>query len=117
MGEKLEITVNDGNFRQEVLESGLPVLVVFWAEWCGPCRMIAPTIEEIAREYKDRLKVCKLNVEEGAQTSASYGVMNIPTLMIFKGGEMVEKVVGVLPKNDLISKVDAHIGGGSGEKI
>ena len=94
MEEKLEITVNDENFKQEVLESELPVLVDFWAEWCAPCLMIAPIIEEIAKEYKDRLKVCKLNVENGAQTSSRYGVMNIPTLMIFKNGEMVDKVIG-----------------------
>ena len=109
MEEVLEIIINDGNFKQEVLESDLPVLVDFWAEWCAPCLMIAPIIEEIAREYKDRLKVCKLNVENGQQTSSSYGVMNIPTLMIFKGGEMIDKIIGVVSKNDILSKVNAHI--------
>lgn len=109
MGEKLEIVLNDENFRQEVLESDSPVLVDFWAEWCGPCRMIAPMIGEIAGEYKDRLKVCKLNVEEGPQTASTYGVMNIPTLMIFKNGEVQEKVVGAVPKNDIIAKINAHL--------
>ncbi len=109
MEEKLEITVNDENFKQEVLESELPVLVDFWAEWCAPCLMIAPIIEEIAKEYKDRLKVCKLNVENGAQTSSRYGVMNIPTLMIFKNGEMVDKVIGAIPKGDILSRLDVHI--------
>ena len=109
MEEKLEITVNDENFKQEVLESELPVLVDFWAEWCAPCLMIAPIIEEIAKEYKDRLKVCKLNVENGAQTSSRYGVMNIPTLMIFKNGEMVDKVIGAIPKGDILSRLNVHI--------
>jgi len=103
------ISVNDENFKQEVLESEIPVLVDFWAEWCGPCRMIAPMIDEIAGEYADKVKVCKLNVEEGAQTASSYGVMNIPTLMIFKGGEVTDKMVGVMPKSDIAAKLDQHI--------
>ena len=103
----LHLTSND--FETEVLKSEIPVLVDFWAEWCGPCKMIAPTIEEIAQEYSGKVKVCKLNVEEGPQTSSDYGVMNIPTLMIFKGGEVVEKVVGAVPKRDIIAKIDAHI--------
>lgn len=105
----MEIIVDDKNFKQEVLESDLPVLVDFWAEWCAPCLMIAPIIEEIAREYKDRLKVCKLNVETGPQTSSSYGVLNIPTLIIFKDGEAVDKIIGVVPKGDILSRVEAHM--------
>jgi thioredoxin 1 len=103
----MEIILNDENFKQEVIESDLPVLVDFWAQWCGPCRIIAPMIEEIAGEYSGRLKVCKLNVEEGSQTASDYGVMNIPTLLIFKNGEVADKVIGVLPKNDLVSKINA----------
>ena len=109
MEQKLEITVNDGNFKEEVISSELPVLVDFWAEWCGPCLMIAPVLEAIALEYKDKLKVCKLNVEEAPATSAGYGIMNIPTLMIFKNGEVVEKIIGAVPKNDLVKKIDAWL--------
>lgn len=105
----MEINVNDTNFKEEVLDSDIPVLVDFWAEWCGPCRMIAPTLEEIAKEYEGKVKVCKLNVEEGQKTASEYGIMNIPTLIIFKGGEVAEKVVGVIPKGDIISKLDAHL--------
>jgi len=107
MGGNAGIAVNDGNFKQEVIESGVPVLVDFWAEWCGPCRMIAPVVDEIAKEYAGKIKVCKLNVEEGAQTASEYGVMNIPTLILFKDGNVADKVVGVVPKGDLVSKIDA----------
>lgn len=109
MSENLEINVNDQTFENEVIKSDAPVLVDFWAEWCGPCKMIAPMIGEIAQEYQGKLKVCKLNVEEGAQTSSTYGVMNIPTLILFKGGEAVEKLVGVVPKGDLLAKIDTHL--------
>ncbi|MEA3490110.1 MAG: thioredoxin [Candidatus Omnitrophota bacterium] len=109
MEEKVEIAVNDDNFRQEVLESGVPVLVDFWAEWCGPCRMIVPIIEEIAAEYKGRVKVCKLNVEEAPGTCSTYAIMNIPTLLIFKGGEMVEKFIGVVPKGEIVSRLNAWV--------
>jgi thioredoxin 1 len=103
------IKVDDTNFEKEVLESGIPVLVDFWAEWCGPCRMIAPLIDELAGEYEGKVKVCKLNVEEGAQTASTYGVMNIPTLIIFKGGKVADKMVGLLPKNDIAAKLDRQI--------
>ena len=105
----MEIIVNDKNFKQEVIESTVPVLVDFWAEWCGPCRMIAPMISEIAGEYNGKVKVCKLNVEEAPQTAASYGIMNIPTLLIFKDGEAVDKIIGLVPKNDIISKITNFI--------
>jgi len=109
MSGEIEINVNDGNFDREVLKSDIPVLVDFWADWCGPCRMISPVVSEIAAEYKNRLKVCKMNVEEGRQTSSSYGIMSIPTLIIFKGGEVVDKVVGVVPKNDLVARINACV--------
>ena len=110
MDEKFEIMVNDENFKQEVLEADVPVLVDFWADWCGPCKMIAPTIEEIAKEYSGKVKVCKLNVEEGPQTASSYSVMNIPTLIIFKNGEAVDKVIGAVPKGDIVDKINSCLG-------
>ncbi len=106
-----EIELNDANFQTEVLDSVVPVLVDFWAPWCGPCRMIAPVVEEIAREYDGRLKVGKLNTDENQQTAAAYGVMSIPTLMIFKGGEVVERIIGAQPKEALTPKIDAVLQG------
>ena len=104
-----EINVNDSNFEQEVLKSDIPVLVDFWADWCGPCKMIAPVIEEIAGEYEGKLKVCKVNVDEAPQAASNYGVMSIPTLIIFKGGEEKDKVTGAIPKADIISKINPHL--------
>ena len=109
MSENLEIIVNDQTFEKEVIKSDVLVLVDFWAEWCGPCKMIAPMIGEIAQEYQGKLKVCNLNIDEGPQTSSNYGVMNIPTLIFFKGGEVIDKVVGVVPKSDLLVKINAHL--------
>ncbi|MFH1798655.1 MAG: thioredoxin [Candidatus Omnitrophota bacterium] len=109
MGENLVGMVNDDNFGREVLEAKIPVLVDFWARWCGPCRMMAPVVAEIAKEYEGKLKVCKIDVEESSQVSARYEVMNVPTFIIFKNGEMRDKIVGAVPKNDLVSKIDGSI--------
>ena len=109
MSGEFEVILNDNNFKQEVLDSDSPVLVDFWAEWCGPCKMITPMIGEVAKEYSGMLKVCKLNVEEAPKTSACYNIMNIPTLLFFKNGEQVDKVTGVLPKNNLVVKIDTHL--------
>ena len=105
----MEIKVNDGNFEDQVLKSELPVLVDFWAEWCAPCSMIAPVVEEIARKYDGKLRVCKLNVDEGPNTASRYGIMAIPSLLIFKSGEVVDKIVGVVPKKTLEEKIRPHI--------
>ena len=107
--EKMEVKVNDANFKEEVLESDIPALVDFWAEWCGPCLMVAPVLKEIAKEYKGKLKVCKVNVDEAPNTASKYGVMSIPTLAIFKNGKVVDRVVGALPKAELESVIKKQI--------
>lgn len=100
----------DANFQTEVLDSSQPVLVDFWAPWCGPCRMIAPMIQELASEYTGSVKVGKINIDESPSAATSYGVSSIPTLMIFKGGEVVDRFVGVQPKNRLQQAMDAAKG-------
>jgi len=92
------LEVTDQNFDSEVLQSGVPVLVDFWAEWCGPCRMLAPTVEVVAKEYAGRLKVAKVNVDENAATAARFRIQGIPTLLVFKGGQVQEQLVGVQSK-------------------
>jgi len=105
----MEILINDGNFKQEVLEENLPVLVDFWAVWCGPCLRLAPVIEQIAKEYKGKLKVCKLNVDDAPKTAAGYEIMSIPTLAIFKNGKVVDKIVGALSKAEFENTIKKHI--------
>ena len=105
----MEVMLTDVNFKQEVLQSDLPVLVDFWAEWCVPCRMVAPIVEEIAKEYDGKLKVCKLNVDDASGAVSQYGIMSIPTLAIFKDGVIVDKVIGVLSKFELEAMVKQHI--------
>ena len=100
------VHITDKNFEEEVLKSQVPVLVDFWAEWCAPCRMIIPIIAEIAKEFTGRLKVAKLNVDEAQELAMKYNIMSIPTLMIFKGGEVVDQAVGVLSKDQLVSRIN-----------
>ncbi len=101
--------VTDDTFKKEVVESAIPVLVDFWATWCGPCRMIAPMVEEIAREYEGKLKVCKIDVDQSSQIASHFGIMSIPTLMFFKDGKIMDQVVGALNKSDLKKRVDANL--------
>ena len=104
--KSLEVEVNGNNFQKEVLESSLPVLVDFWASWCMPCRMLAPTIEKLAKENQGKLKLCKLNTDENQNIAAQYGIQGIPTLIIFKEGKEVGRTVGVMPKEKLQEKLN-----------
>ena len=99
----------DLNFEQEVLKSETPVLVDFWAPWCGPCRIVSPIVEEIANEYAGKIKVVKLNTDENQNTAMTYGIRSIPTLGIFKDGEVVESVIGAVPKQHLEEKIKPHL--------
>jgi len=102
-------TLTDASFEQDVLKAGTPVLVDYWAEWCGPCRMIAPVVAEVAKEYEGRLTVAKLNVDENQATPGKYGIRGIPTLMLFKNGAVVGTRVGQLSKPQLIAFIDGHL--------
>jgi thioredoxin 1 len=101
--------VSDAVFEKEVLQSSIPVLVDFWATWCGPCKMIAPVVEEIANEYAGKIKVVKLDVDGNPETSMKFSIRSIPTLMVFKGGRVVEQIIGVLPKKGLVDKLAPHL--------
>jgi thioredoxin 1 len=103
------IEITDANFQKEVLESATPVLIDFWAVWCGPCKMIAPVVEELAGEYAGKLKVGKMDVDANMETPAKFGIRSIPTLMVFKGGKVVEQVIGALPKRALLEKLTPHL--------
>ena len=102
-----DLTITDQNFKIEVLESKIPVLVDFWAEWCQPCRIVGPIVEELAKEYKGKLKVGKLNVDENGQMSQHYGIMSIPSLLIFKDGQVVKQMVGAQSKDNFKREIDS----------
>ena len=106
MGKAIEIT--DNNF-EEIIASEQPVLVDFWAEWCGPCKMIGPIVEELAGEYDGKAVIGKVDVDNNPQVSAKFGIRSIPTLLVFKGGEIVDKQIGAVPKNVLSDKLDAQL--------
>lgn len=103
------VAVTDANFKAEVLDSEVPVLVDFWAPWCGPCRMVAPVVDEIAAQYAEKVKVVKVNTDENSATATEYGIRSIPTLMIFKGGQKVDMVVGAVPKSTLSDTLQKYL--------
>jgi thioredoxin 1 len=106
------IHINDDTFENEVLNSQVPVLVDFWAPWCGPCKASAPVLDKIASDYKGKLKVCKLNVDDQRDTAIKYGIMSVPTMNIFKNGQIVSRITGVTPnfESDLKKKIEPHLG-------
>ena len=104
------ITATDANFKSEVLESDKPVLVDFWAEWCGPCKMIAPALEQLAEEFDGKAKIVKLNVDDHPAIAGEYGIRSIPTLLFFRDGKVVEQLVGAAPKGALAEKLNGLIG-------
>ena len=103
------IALTDDNFSDEVLSAELPVLVDFWATWCGPCRMIAPIVEELSSEYEGKAKVCKLDVDTAQKTAAEVGIRSIPTLLIFKEGKVADQLIGAVPKQQITEKLDASL--------
>jgi thioredoxin 1 len=104
------VAISDNSFENEVVNAQSAVLVDFWAEWCGPCRMIAPILETIADEYSESLKITKLDVDNNPQTAMKFGVQSIPTLILFKDGQPVERIIGYMPKERLLQKIKPHIG-------
>lgn len=105
----MAVEITDGNFKEVVLDSDKVVLVDFWAPWCGPCRMIAPIIDELHTELEGKAVIGKVNVDENSEASANYGVRNIPTILFFKNGEQVDKLVGGVPKSQILEKLEAHM--------
>lgn len=104
------VEITDATFSEEVLKSDKPVLIDFWAEWCGPCKIIAPVVEELAKEYDGKLKVGKIDVDSNQNVAGQYGIRSIPTLLVFKGGRVVDQIVGAVPKKILAEKVSKHLG-------
>ena len=109
MGKDVIVTLTKDNFKEMALEADRPVLVDFWAEWCGPCRMVGPIVDELAEDYEDKVVVAKLNVDDESELAIEYKVMSIPTLILFKDGEVAEKIVGARPKEDLEELLDEYI--------
>jgi thioredoxin 1 len=103
------VELTEVNFEQEVLKAETPVLVDFWAVWCGPCKMIAPVVDELAAEYEGKLKIGKVDVDNNQQIAMQYGIRSIPTLLVFKGGKVVEQIVGAAPKKLLVEKLSKHL--------
>ncbi len=106
----MEININSSNFESEVVKSDKPVLIDFWAPWCGPCQIIAPAVEELAKEYADKLKVGKVNVDEAPDLATQFSIMSIPALMLFKDGQVMEKKVGAMQKDELVQFVAPYLG-------
>ncbi len=106
----MTLTVTDATFEEEVLKSEIPVLVDFWAEWCGPCRMIGPIVEELGKEYEGKLKVAKVDVQNNNNVASKYGIMSIPALLFFKNGEVVDQIVGAVPKKAVVDRLTKVLG-------
>ncbi|MGD9899879.1 MAG: thioredoxin [Calditrichaceae bacterium] len=107
------VTVTDATFQKEVMESIVPVIVDFWAPWCAPCRMIAPILEEIASEYEGKVKVVKLNTDDNTATAMKFGIMSIPTMIVFRNGEALDKIIGAVPKKQITDKLNYYLQGAS----
>ena len=108
MGKEI-VNISDDTFEEEVLQNKLPVLVDFWAVWCAPCQMVVPTLDYLTQSYKDKLKVVKLNVDENMKTSAKYGITGIPALLLFKGGELKETVIGAQSQDKIVDVISKHL--------